>query len=208
MPAGKSITKIVVLGAKSVGKTSIIEQLVFANYYPDKEMHPTIEDTYDAWIEVDRGNAAGTKERIRIYDIKGQDSDNPEMPMHHMHIADGFILVFSVTCKKSFDLIKVLKKEVESCRGKDFPMVLIGTKVDSDARDCDHAASSKWAKDEKLKFFEVTTISRPTLQKPLSELVKKATPNVVKPKPNHMNRFPFRLEKRSAKENISSPTES
>ena len=35
MPPQK-IAKIVVLGATSVGKTSIIEQLVFANYYPDK----------------------------------------------------------------------------------------------------------------------------------------------------------------------------
>ena len=36
MPAVKNITKIVVLGATSVGKTSIIEQIVYANYYPDK----------------------------------------------------------------------------------------------------------------------------------------------------------------------------
>ena len=28
-------------------------------------------------------------------------------------------------------------------------MVLIGTKVDSDSRDCEHAASVKWAKEEK-----------------------------------------------------------
>ena len=37
-------------------------------------MYPTIEDTYDAWIEVDRGNPGpgSQKERIRLYDIKGQ----------------------------------------------------------------------------------------------------------------------------------------
>lgn len=206
MPAPKTISKIVVLGATSVGKTSIIEQLVYANYYPEKEMNPTIEDTYDAWIEVDRGQPGSQKERVRIFDIKGQDPDNLEMPSHHMQIADGFILVFSVTSKKSFDLIKTLKKEVESARGKDFPMVIVGTKVDSDDRDCDHAASSKWAKDEKVKFFEVTTISRPTLQKPLSELIKKIVPNVVKPNPKHQ-RFTLLNRGEKKKESTSILTE-
>ena len=30
-------------------------------------MYSTIEDTYDAWIDTDKGQ----KERIRIYDLKG-----------------------------------------------------------------------------------------------------------------------------------------
>ena len=33
---GKGITKIVVLGAQSVGKTSIIEQIAYGNYKPGK----------------------------------------------------------------------------------------------------------------------------------------------------------------------------
>ena len=37
MPVNKgSFPKIVVLGAASVGKTSIIEQVAYGNYYPEK----------------------------------------------------------------------------------------------------------------------------------------------------------------------------
>lgn len=31
-------------------------------------MYPTIADSYDAWVDADRGQ----KERIRIYDLQGQ----------------------------------------------------------------------------------------------------------------------------------------
>ena len=31
-------------------------------------MYPTIADSFDAWVDADRGQ----KERIRIYDIQGQ----------------------------------------------------------------------------------------------------------------------------------------
>lgn len=199
MPAGKNITKILVLGATSVGKTSIIEQIVYANYYLEKEMYPTIEDTYDAWIDIDRVE----KERIRIYDVKGQDADNLELPLSHVQVVNAFMLVFSVTSKKSFELVKTLKKEVESARGKDIPMVLIGTKVDSDSRDCEHAASVKWAKDEKVKLFEVTTISRPTLQEPLSYLVKKVVPAVAKSNAD-MKRIFSRGAKKFTKDSTSS----
>ena len=36
MPPVKSFTKILVLGAVGVGKTSIIEQIVYGNYRPEK----------------------------------------------------------------------------------------------------------------------------------------------------------------------------
>ena len=39
-------------------------------------MYPTLADSYDAWIDADRGQ----KERVRFYDIQGQ--VNPHLYLH------------------------------------------------------------------------------------------------------------------------------
>lgn len=41
---------------------------LYYHYLFSKVMHPTISDSYDAWVDADRGQ----KERIRIYDLQGQ----------------------------------------------------------------------------------------------------------------------------------------
>jgi len=165
------ISKIAVFGAKSVGKTSIIQQIVYGNYSINKMMYPTIADSYDAWVDADRGQ----KERIRIYDLQGQDPDpNFSSPSHHIQIADAFILVFSVTSKASFSVVEKLRKEIVICRGKDVPIVVLGTKVDmSETRECQHNEVMKWADHEKVKLFEVFVESRTTLQEPIMYLLKK-----------------------------------
>lgn len=176
MPSASSVSKTVVFGANLVGKTSIIEQVVFGVYQPGKTS-PTVEDTYEAWVEVDRCQ----KERIRIYDTAGLNIDSPKVPSHYLHIADGFILVFSVCCQRSFKLVEDLKKEIDRVRGKDFPILVLGTKVDKhDDRKCDHERLMKWADAEKVKLFEVLASNRKTLQEPFTWLVKKMSTSAGK----------------------------
>ncbi|XP_065668709.1 NF-kappa-B inhibitor-interacting Ras-like protein 1 isoform X2 [Hydra vulgaris] len=181
MPPVKSFSKILVLGAVGVGKTSIIEQIVYGNYNPEKVMYSTLEDSYDAWIDADKGQ----KERIRIYDLKGLDYVSPSLPSHYIQIVDGVMLVFSITSKKSFTLIEQLKSDIEKVRGKDFPIVIVGNKVDlSDSRECDHAVINKWANKEKVKLFEVLPMNRNTLQEPITFLIKKIASGYGKVKPD------------------------
>lgn len=54
------------LGAQLCGKTSLIEQCINGVYIVGMTF-PTVEDTYEAWIEVEKGQ----RERIRIYDTAG-----------------------------------------------------------------------------------------------------------------------------------------
>ncbi|PKK18069.1 NFKB inhibitor interacting Ras-like 2, transcript variant X2 [Columba livia] len=51
---GKSC-KVVVCGQASVGKTSILEQLLYGNHVVGSEMIETQEDIYVGSIETDRG---------------------------------------------------------------------------------------------------------------------------------------------------------
>jgi len=202
MPAKPTFSKIVFLGAPSVGKTSVIEQIVYGNYHAEKEMHPTIEDTYDAWIDADKGQ----KERIRIYDLKGLDEENPVLPYHYIQVVDAVVWVFSITSMKSFTLIQHLRKEVERIRGKDFPMVILGTKVDmNDSRECDHNSAIKWANAEKVKLFEVLPMTRNTLQAPMTCLLKKINAPYVKGK-NDLRLFRRGVIKSSSSKDTTSDT--
>lgn len=83
---GKTL-KIIVCGKKAIGKTSILEQLVYNNMTTgnsstssttkasgenpsnnnNNKYMPTIEDIYIACWEKDRG----VKEKLRLYDTKG-----------------------------------------------------------------------------------------------------------------------------------------
>ena len=76
---GKTL-KIIVCGKKALGKTSILEQLIYNNLNTtlqssssskpasgDNKYIPTIEDIYIACWEKDRG----VKEKLRLYDTKG-----------------------------------------------------------------------------------------------------------------------------------------
>lgn len=61
------LSKVVVCGMKGVGKTAVLEQLIYGNVDLKTNFYPTIEDIYVANIETDRG----TKERVCIYDTAG-----------------------------------------------------------------------------------------------------------------------------------------
>ncbi|XP_044534464.1 NF-kappa-B inhibitor-interacting Ras-like protein 1 isoform X2 [Gracilinanus agilis] len=59
--------KVVVCGAVSVGKTAILEQLLYGNHVIGLEDNHTMEDVYVASVETDRG----VKEQLRLYDTRG-----------------------------------------------------------------------------------------------------------------------------------------
>lgn len=83
------VGKVVICGMKGVGKTAILEQLIYGNVTPDtvrlktvltpinilnaiigfpfQEFHPTIEDTYVASVDTGRGS----RDILRIFDTAG-----------------------------------------------------------------------------------------------------------------------------------------
>ncbi|EDO44078.1 predicted protein [Nematostella vectensis] len=160
--------RLVVVGGNSVGKTALIHQAVYKNHVTGRPMFKTIEDVYEVLIEVERG----IKERFRIYDTMGLSKG--EISKHYMNLADGFLLVYSTTSKRSFLLVQSLKRDIEKSRGRDFPVVVIGTKTDlKEERECDCKVASQWADAEKVRLCEVCVGERRSLQEPFSVLAKK-----------------------------------
>ncbi|KAM7447867.1 NF-kappa-B inhibitor-interacting Ras-like protein 1 [Porites harrisoni] len=182
--------RLVVVGGSCVGKTAVIEQAVFGNHSPGQPTFHTIEDIYEVQLDTDRG----VKEKIRIFDTAGLDVNNGELSKQHLNLADGFLLVFSVTSKKSFLQIQAIKKEIDKSRGKDFPMVVIATKTDiKKERECEPIEIKKWAETEKVRLTELCVGDRKALQEPFvwitSRMVSCAGKGYLQSGHSEMKRF-------------------
>ncbi|XP_074756625.1 NF-kappa-B inhibitor-interacting Ras-like protein 1 isoform X3 [Athene noctua] len=109
--------KVVVCGMASVGKTAILEQLLYGKHTVGLEEGATMEDVYLASVETDRG----VKEQLRLYDTRGL-QEGVELPKHYFSVADGFVLVYAVTSLEAFQRVELLKKEIDVFRDKKEPL--------------------------------------------------------------------------------------
>ncbi|XP_041452778.1 NF-kappa-B inhibitor-interacting Ras-like protein 2 [Lytechinus variegatus] len=170
------ICKVVVCGSAGVGKTAVLEQVIYGTHRIGQETTcPTIEDIYVANIETNRG----TRERVRFYDTRGLTSSNQDLPKHYLSMADGFLMVYSTTSQESFNMLEYIKKEIDKLKDKDkkeISVVMIGNKVDlNQQRQVDFRTASDWAVKEKIQFFEVTVANRSSLIQPIVSLTSKLT---------------------------------
>ncbi|XP_033913302.3 NF-kappa-B inhibitor-interacting Ras-like protein 2 [Acipenser ruthenus] len=168
---GKSC-KVVVCGLSAVGKTAILEQLLYANHVVGSEPIETLEDIYIGSIETDRG----VREQVRFYDTRGL-REGSEFPKHYFSFAEGFVLVYSIDSKESFKRMEALKKDIDKYRDKkEVTIVILGNKCDlQDQRRVDHEGAQHWAKTEKVRLWEVSVTDRRTLIEPFVHLASKMT---------------------------------
>ncbi|XP_060757972.1 NF-kappa-B inhibitor-interacting Ras-like protein 2 [Neoarius graeffei] len=182
---GKSC-KVVVCGQASVGKTAILEQLLYGNHVAGSEPIETLEDIYIGSVETDRG----TREQVRFYDTRGL-RDGVEFPRHYFSFADGFVLVYSIDSKESFKRMELLKKEIDRCRDKkEVTIVVLGNKLDvAEQKRVDSEAAQQWARQEKVRLWEVSVTDRRSLIEPFVHLASKMT------QPQSKSTFPLSRNK-------------
>ncbi|KAM4689618.1 NF-kappa-B inhibitor-interacting Ras-like protein 1 [Discoglossus pictus] len=163
-------SRVVVCGSASVGKTAILEQLLYGNHTVGVENCETLEDVYVASVETERG----MKEQLRLYDTQGL-QEAMDLPKHYFSFADGFILVYSVDNLESFRRVEMLKREVDKFRDKkEVAIVVLGNKADlADQRQVDYDMAQHWARSERIKLWEVSVMERKTLIEPFTLLASK-----------------------------------
>lgn len=191
---GKSC-KVVVCGQGSVGKTAVLEHLLYANHVAGSESMETLEDIYIGSVETDRG----TREQVRFYDTRGL-RDGHEFPRHYFTFADGFVLVYSIDSKESFKRVEALKKDIDRCRDKkEVTIVVVGNKLDlQDQRRVDSEAAQQWARQEKVRLWEVSVTDRRTLIEPFVHLASKMT------QPQSKSTFPLSRNKNKGSGSLDS----
>lgn len=115
--------KIAVIGYRSVGKSSLTIQFVEGQFVDSYD--PTIENTFNKMVSMN-----GQDFNLQLVDTAGQDEYSIFHQSHSMDI-HGYVLVYSVTSMKSFEVVQVLHDKLLDMVGKiQVPTVLVGNKKD------------------------------------------------------------------------------
>lgn len=115
--------KLVVVGDGGVGKSAITIQFFQKMFVTDYD--PTIEDSYLQHVEVD-----GQWCILDVLDTAGQEEFSA-MREQYMRKGDGFLLVYSVTDKNSYENIINFHTQILRVKDRDvYPMLLVANKVD------------------------------------------------------------------------------
>ncbi|KYB26253.1 NF-kappa-B inhibitor-interacting Ras-like protein 2 [Tribolium castaneum] len=178
-------SKVVICGMKGVGKTAVLEQVIYGNITSKSELHSTIEDIYVANIESDKG----TREKVRFYDTAGLEplqtatasgTTNQQLPRHYLAIADGYILVYDTEKSESLDMLVSLKKDIDKNKDKkEVTIIVIGNKfkeTENTEFDSTLSKATAWCNREKLRHFTASAMHRITLYEPFVHITSKLNP--------------------------------
>uniref|UniRef100_A0A8D2MZ31 Ras-related protein Rab-7b n=1 Tax=Zonotrichia albicollis TaxID=44394 RepID=A0A8D2MZ31_ZONAL len=127
MDASKKVDlKIIIIGALGVGKTSLLHQYVHKTFYED------YRTTLGASILTKVLPVDSTPLKLQIWDTGGQERFRSMVSTFYKG-SDGCMLAFDVTDRESFEALDnwrddFLEKVIP--REQDFPMVVLGNKID------------------------------------------------------------------------------
>ena len=119
--------KICCLGSDGVGKTALSIQLI-SNHFVE-EYHSINEDSYRKQICIDDESGL-----LEILDTINQ-NDSPTLADNWIRDNDGFMIIYSITSRSSFEQVSAFKEQVMRVKEVDrLPMILVGNKCDLDMK--------------------------------------------------------------------------
>ncbi|KAI9597420.1 ras-related protein Rap-1b precursor [Syncephalis fuscata] len=161
--------QLVVFGSGGVGKSALTIQFVqglFIEFYD-----PTIEDCFRRALQVDELpclleiiDTAGTEQFTALYDM-------------YMKRGEGFLLVYAVTSKGSFEELAERREQILHVKGaaddRDVPIVLIGNKTDiSHEREVSTDEGRKLAAEWRCPFLETSAKTADNVDEAFYALVR------------------------------------
>ncbi|CAE6502299.1 unnamed protein product [Rhizoctonia solani] len=115
--------KLVVVGGGGVGKSALTIQFIQSHFVD--EYDPTIEDSYRKQCVIDDEVAL-----LDVLDTAGQE-EYGAMREQYMRTGEGFLLVYSITSRNSFEEISTFHQQILRVKDRDsFPMIVVANKCD------------------------------------------------------------------------------
>ena len=159
--------KIMTLGNSEVGKTSFIMR-----YTED-----SFSEIYLATIGIDfkvKNIIINDKiYKLFFYDTTGQEKYK-SISFNIIKNAQGIIIMYDITNKKSFESLKEWINNVKELKGKNFPMILLGNKID---KENERIISTEYGQDlaneYKIDFFETSSKTCINIQESITILINK-----------------------------------
>ena len=157
--------KAAVLGYKGVGKTSSTIQFVQCVFVQGYDQ--TIEDSYRKQFIVD--------EEICLIEIQDTAGEEPSAVLNqYIHLAEGFILIYSITSRESFDNLGFHYNKIKDIKDNEpTALVLVGNKCDLQTqRQISKEEGEELAKEFNCPFVEISAKERRNIDESFSQLMR------------------------------------
>jgi GTPase KRas protein len=170
--------KLVVVGGGGVGKSALTIQFIQSHFVD--EYDPTIEDSYRKQCLIDDEVAL-----LDILDTAGQE-EYSAMREQYMRTGEGFLLIYSIIDRNSFEEIQVFHQQILRVKDKDnFPMILVGSKSDLESeRTVLSDEGAELAKRLNITFVETSAKQRVNVDLAFQELVRTIRKHSKETNPN------------------------
>ena len=141
---------IMTLGNSEVGKTCYILKYT-ENFF--QELYLT---TVGIDFKMKTETINNKQYKLFLYDTTGQEKYK-SIALNIIRNAQGIILMYDITNKKSFESIPEWIKSIRDSKGENFPMILLGNKLDKeDIRVISEKEGKELADEYGIKFFETS----------------------------------------------------
>ncbi len=166
--------KLVIVGGGGVGKSALTIQLI-QNHFLD-EYDPTIEDSYRKQVTIDDETCM-----LDILDTAGQE-EYSAMRDSYMRTGQGFLLVYAITSRSSFDEISSFREQILRVKDQDqVPIILVGNKCDlSNDRQVTTTEGQDLGKAFGCPFVEASAKARINVEAAFYDLVREIRKDMQK----------------------------
>ncbi|KAJ2715259.1 RAS1 protein [Coemansia spiralis] len=158
--------KLVVVGGGGVGKSALTIQFIQSHFVD--EYDPTIEDSYRKQCSIDNETAM-----LDVLDTAGQE-EYSAMREQYMRTGEGFLLVYSITSRNSFEEMPTFQQQILRVKDRDyFPMIVCGNKADLvQERDVDTEEGEDIARAFGCPFLETSAKTKTNVEDAFYTLVR------------------------------------
>ena len=159
--------KLCLLGNTSVGKTALINKFIDEKYQVDNEK--TVEEQYDKYIKIKDEECI-----LQITDTGGLEDYQNTLSVW-IKSSEGFLLVYSINDKDSFDGIKMRYEKIKKYKKKKpYYVIIVGNKNDLEKeRQVDKEEVDKFCNENNLKHFEICSSNVEEINKIFMKIAKK-----------------------------------
>ena len=167
--------KLAVIGKGVVGKSSLTYR--FINYKLPQGHDPTIEDRYKTTSTINNQLYS-----IEILDTAGEDDYQNMMDMW-INFGEGFLLVFALNDKESFNLLRSKRERIlKGKHGQRTPMILVGNKQDLKDRQVKFEEAKQLADLWGIEYIETSAKTNHNCKEAFEKIAAKVSASRVQPK--------------------------
>ncbi len=160
------VVKICLLGEANVGKTSLVYRFI-ENKFRENYKSTLGVNLLKKDLDIETFGAVSAQ----IWDLGGQESFKSLRKLY-LEGANGALLIFDMTVKKTFEKLNEWVQSFRETRGKQ-PLLLIGNKIDLENKiKIKENEAKKFAEKNKMNFLLTSAKNGENVEKAFKDLIK------------------------------------